>query len=150
MNILIIDDMQERHEYLKKWIKMHYIGVNIFSVKDRWEAEKILKKKKFGIIFLDHDLGNRVFVDSGDPNTGFQIACFIVNNNIKYNEIIVHSMNPWGAENIKNILPNVRVIPFINFAAEFIPKKKVEKEEIKKQETEELDEDDNEEDASLV
>ena len=106
------------------------------------------KKKNitFDIIFLDHDLGNRIYVDSGDPNTGFQVAMFIQNNKICYNEIIVHSMNYWGAKNIKDIIPDARLIPINIFNAEFIPNEKVKKAIAEKQDVEKLDRDDEEDD----
>lgn len=48
------------------------------------------------VIDLDHDLG--------EEKTGYDIAKFIVENQIKLNSFKLHSMNVVGRENIKQLL----------------------------------------------
>ena len=52
--------------------------------------------KKFDIIDLDHDLG--------EEKSGYDIAKYIVENQIKVDAIRIHSMNPVGVQNIKQLL----------------------------------------------
>lgn len=69
----------------------------------------------FDTIFLDHDLDGKVYVDSKEKNTGYAFASWIEENyreSIKSKQIIIHSMNNVGANNIKSILPNSIIIPF--------------------------------------
>jgi len=65
----------------------------------------------FDLIFLDHDLDNRVFVDSEEENTGYQLAKYIAENNVR-GKIIIHSMNTYGAARMQEILPDARRISF--------------------------------------
>ena len=45
---------------------------------------------------LDHDLG--------EEKTGYDIAKYIVENNIKINEIFLHTANPVGRDNMYQLL----------------------------------------------
>lgn len=60
-------------------------------------------KPPYDYIFLDHDLGERVFVDSADRNTG---AEFVRQYGDKLGEavVIIHSYNPVGRKTMKNLL----------------------------------------------
>lgn len=69
----------------------------------------------FDTIFLDHDLGGQIYVDSKEKNTGYSFALWIEENykkSIKNKQIIIHSMNSVGANNINSVLPNSIIIPF--------------------------------------
>ena len=77
------------------------------------EAKKALQLLgPFDVAFLDHDLDDRVFVDPNESNTGFQLAKYIAENNINIQDIIVHTMNPIGAQRIKDVLPKAVICPF--------------------------------------
>ena len=108
MNIFILEDDEER---MKKF-RRNLIGHIIFHSDNVENAKEILLKESIDIIFLDHDLDNRVYVDSNEPNTGYQLAKWIFENNIKYSRLIVHSLNDAGRRNIKSILKNAELIPF--------------------------------------
>ena len=61
------------------------------------EAISILKMNIFDIISFDHDLG--------EEKTGYDIAKYIVENNIEINEgFKIHSANPVGRFNISQLL----------------------------------------------
>ena len=69
--------------------------------------------KKIDMIFLDHDLDNRIYVNSNEENTGYQMAKKIKEHyGEDYPEIIIHSLNPAGADNILSILTRGQKIPF--------------------------------------
>ena len=60
------------------------------------EAISILKSEKVSTIDFDHDLG--------EEKSGYDVAKFIVENNIKLNFFKVHSQNLVGKENIIHLL----------------------------------------------
>jgi CheY-like chemotaxis protein len=100
MKIFVLEDNEERNVSFRKWLAGH----DVTYVEDAWTAHPILKNKKFDLIFLDHDLGNRSNVNSDDPNTGYAVAKEIKNGVNKDTQVIVHSMNPNGAINILRVL----------------------------------------------
>jgi response regulator of citrate/malate metabolism len=108
MNIFILEDDENR---MKKF-RGKLIGHVIFHADNVKDAKAILSKEKVDVIFLDHDLDNRIYVDSNELNTGYQLAKWIFENNIKYDRVIVHSLNEYGRENIKSILKDAELIPF--------------------------------------
>jgi hypothetical protein len=64
---------------------------------------------------LDHDLGHLENVPSRFANTGYHFCEWLVNQTKQY-PIIIHSHNPCGADNMKELLDryrfNVSYIPF--------------------------------------
>ena len=111
LKILIVEDMSSRIEFFKNKFKGHDLYF-FDNAKDSIDALKLISDKPWDVVFLDHDLGGRVFVSSSDPNTGYAVAEFIRDNDIKINQIIIHSMNPAGSQNIKSVLPQAKIIPF--------------------------------------
>lgn len=65
----------------------------------------------YDLIFLDHDLGERVFDDSRDVNTGCEVARYLEKHPTDA-KIIIHSLNPIGAACMQAYLPKARRIPF--------------------------------------
>jgi len=59
----------------------------------------------FPIMFLDHDLGNKIWVDSNEENTGYQFIKWLIENDLQKNSLsYIHSMNPIGANKMLNLL----------------------------------------------
>lgn len=113
MKIFFLEDNMNRYTKFFKWIETKCKWPNVLSASDADEAISILKEnKKFDIIFLDHDLGGKVFVDSNEDNTGYRVAKFIKDNGIKYKQCIIHSQNPAGAINMERILDGSIRVPF--------------------------------------
>lgn len=112
LKILILEDMSERIHFFKEKLKKH--DVYYFDeAKDAIDALKLMKDKPWDIVFLDHDLGGKVFVPSSDPNTGYAVAKYISeNSDLEIKQIILHSMNPAGTQNMKSVLPRADIIPF--------------------------------------
>lgn len=109
MKILILEDSEERRRIFHEMLS-HTHDLSFFGHVE--EAKTALSTDgPFDIIFLDHDLDNRVFVDSEEENTGYQLAKYIAENNVRA-KIIIHSMNPYGAERMKKILPDAQRISF--------------------------------------
>lgn len=77
------------------------------------DAIRHLSSNDFDVVLLDHDLGGRIFVESG-PGTGYEVARWLEMHPDKIPEkVIIHSLNPDGAQNINNVLPNAVQIPFL-------------------------------------
>jgi CheY-like chemotaxis protein len=109
MKIFILEDSQERRKVFHKMLSPTH-DLSFFG---HVEDAKIALRTggPFDILFLDHDLDNRVFVDSEEENTGYQLAKYIAENNV-HGKIIIHSMNPYGAARMQEILPDAQRISF--------------------------------------
>ena len=89
MRVLYIDDIRFP-EYF------HQIGATICVARNYEEAIQSINACNFDLISLDHDLG--------EEKTGYDIAKYIVENQIKVPPIAIHSANPVGRLNIEHLL----------------------------------------------
>lgn len=93
MRVFVLEDNQERYNWFSKYLTDEKEDFTI--VKTAKEAKDILSKEKFDMLLLDHDLGDRVFVDIEDENTGTQVVRHIIKNKLQEgSQILVHSQNP--------------------------------------------------------
>jgi len=110
-SILILDDDEIRHTLFSKKYGSHFVLYHVYTAQ---EAIKLLQMMSFNYIFLDHDLGGQIYVQSGD-GTGYEVALWLMNNKyIELNtnvQVFIHSYNPVGAQNMKNVLPNATLAP---------------------------------------
>lgn len=59
----------------------------------------------YDVMFLDHDLGGQIFVNSDDDNTGSAFSRWLPADDAKYHPtIIIHSYNPDGTEYMRQTL----------------------------------------------
>ena len=111
MRILVVDDMQSRHDFFRK----AYDGVDDIIIQSYDYDNAILELSStptvFDLMFLDHDLS--VESTMCDPNntyekTGSDIARYIAQEINPKDcvglEIYCHSMNPHGRANMVQIL----------------------------------------------
>lgn len=114
--IFVLEDMMERMSTFKKIaidIKMELIHCSTVE-----HAKNIYLISNPSVVFLDHDLGQEIFVNSNEENTGYQFAKWIALNDKDYGNrtIIIHSANPAGAKNIKEALKNkAHIVPIMYF-----------------------------------
>jgi response regulator of citrate/malate metabolism len=88
--IFILDDDPIRINLLVGYITQKFSNSEIITADCADEAKLLLKNtKKFSIMFLDHDLGNRIYVNSNEENTGYQVAKYIVEKGIQYDQCII-------------------------------------------------------------
>lgn len=81
--------------------------------------EHIDKKIKIDCLFLDHDLGGEIYVDSDREDCGMEVVRWLVFNLIKRSEIniiFIHTMNPSASESMFDALRaaglDARKLPF--------------------------------------
>ena len=103
--ILVVEDNEAR----RNWFAKMFDDCDIDFAIDAEVGKKLMQEIKYNLIFLDHDLGDRSFVDSNDQNTGYQVALVKPNSVNRNTPTIVHSLNPAGAKNILDVLENKHV-----------------------------------------
>lgn len=120
LKILILEDSTERNN----WFTRKLIGNVVDYALSAEVANKLLLEKTYDVIFLDHDLDEEHYVAMYAPlntvltGTGVDTAKFIVSNKVSPKaQIIVHSLNTVGSQNIFAILNdagyNVTRIPYL-------------------------------------
>lgn len=118
MKIFVLEDSLERIKLFRDALSSHQVTY----CDDATLAKELLFKDKYDAIFFDHDLGGKVFVSSKKENTGYQVAKFCKKNNIRFEWIFIHSMNPIGAMNIETevsgLSDNIIRKPFGNWIKE--------------------------------
>jgi len=112
MKILILEDNEYRIDTFTIELKGHDIDHtdNVEICKNR------IRTTKYDLIFLDHDLGGEIFVDSDVEQTGYHVAKIIpysINRNTK---VIIHTHNPPGGTKMKEVIgENAFCKPFGTF-----------------------------------
>lgn len=109
-NIFILEDSWERVAIFQSELSYH----NLFISDSVEEAIKILEENPpMDFIFLDHDLGGKILVESNKPNTGYQLAKWLKEHPEKTTGIIIiHSMNIVGAKNMMGVLEDSYFISY--------------------------------------
>ena len=110
--VLILEDDPTRIPGLTNLFKL--VGANVIWTNMASECIAEMKKQKFDIIFLDHDLGGQVYVKSGE-NTGYEVALWLSKNVDKKptQQLYTHTLNPVGRQNILNIFGYGIYAPFV-------------------------------------
>ncbi len=106
---MFLDDDPDRYRQFKS--ALVGFDVNIDWAQTSTEAIEFLGKNTYDIIYLDHDLGGQIMVPSGN-NTGYEVAQWISNNIKDLPQIVLHSLNPVGVQNMQSVLPTAKAIPF--------------------------------------
>ena len=79
MKILILEDSAIRIQIFKKILNKKH---KLYFYDQVEEAKNAIDNLgPFDVIYLDHDLDQRIFVDSDENNTGFQLAKYIAEKN---------------------------------------------------------------------
>lgn len=120
---LFLDDSPERHEiFQKKFSSQDVIIHSVFTLDQFLDVLEDSSIDHFDMISLDHDLNDfdsKSVSYDGQEATGLDACGFLVNERFASkmpNKIIIHSVNPCGAVNMKKFLENhdfiVEWIPF--------------------------------------
>ena len=105
--VLILDDDEIRLECFKK----NLIGHEVVCVTTAKETIDQLANDSWDYVFLDHDLGGQIYVQSG-PGTGYEVAEWLRDNpDKKPKNIIIHSFNEPGRIKIQSVIPEAVICP---------------------------------------
>ena len=118
MKIFILEDNIYRIRGFVAKLSAQYPDAKLFFAEEIEEAKKLHDENApFDKYYLDHDLGGKVMVSTLNLNTGSTFAKHLKEKGVDgYSaEIVIHSLNPVGAENIKNLLPGSIRKPYFNF-----------------------------------
>lgn len=118
MEIFILEDDPSRISWFASTYKTALISDNAEG------AKRILEGRKWDIVFLDHDLGGKVFVNEKDTNTGSEVVRWVIENKVEIDRIIIHSLN-WAAS--KNMLYSLREAGYIAVKIPFLFKEQFPK-----------------------
>ena len=117
--IVVLDDDDRRHVIFERIFKDRFSIVHCYSA-DQF-IEVINKRGMPDFTFLDHDLSEESILCNpkyANELTGSDVAVWLATKlldepDIFESKIIVHSMNPIGAENMMNILKDAGYINVI-------------------------------------
>lgn len=116
--VLFLDDDENR---TKAFVSLVPFAKCVATAADmiRLLIHHTTNKIKVDSLFLDHDLGGEVYVDSSREDCGMEVVRWLCNNHIdkeEVNNIYVHTMNPAASESMYHTLLEadlrVAVLPF--------------------------------------
>lgn len=115
MKIFILED----NPFRQVWFKKTFFKDELFIFDDVQKAKEFLiENKDIDILFLDHDLDHRIYVDSNEENTGYQLVRFIAQEELTFKLAVIHSLNNYGAMRMHDLLEqykSVEVLKRIDF-----------------------------------
>ena len=111
MKRLFLDDDLKRG---KKFLELNPDATWVETAQECIDA---LIKEEWDVIYLDHDLGGRIFVDEKEKNTGSGVVRYILSNDCvpKNTYFVVHSYNTKSAVNM------VRELRIAGYYASYVP-----------------------------
>lgn len=108
MKILILEDAEYRISSFKRM----FIGHDWNLTGEPKTAINFLQSDEWDMLFLDHDLYGQIHVPSGE-DTGWEVCKFLADNPQHMpKQVILHSHNAKGVEEMKKLLPNAEVKSF--------------------------------------
>lgn len=116
MKVFVLEDNLNRIELFQSLFA--YRGDEHSYATNFDDAVSMYLEADADVVFLDHDLGGRVYVDSEEPNTGYQFVKWIVENdpNLERKRFFIHSWNPIGSTKMLTYLiesgANAFALPF--------------------------------------
>jgi len=115
MRILVLEDDENRQEWFLKRFWQETVDIATSAS----NAIEMLKRSKYAVIFLDHDLEYQHYGSDSrdDSNTGYAVASWLAENARlqPFAQVIVHSVNPSGAPRMVSALSRT------HFRAQHVP-----------------------------
>lgn len=109
MKILILEDDINRIKQFKK----NMIGNTLVITNHAVDCINELKKDKFNLVFLDHDLNGKQ-MEYDEDDCGTVVAKWINKNPLPIDtRVIIHSFNAPAAEYMLKLIPNSIYLPGI-------------------------------------
>jgi CheY-like chemotaxis protein len=98
--VFVLEDDINRINIIKKlWSKYAE-----FDIATSYKEAIKLFKNNYSLLMLDHDLGGKIFVSSKMENTGAGFLRWLIKQDFNGCDIIIHSHNPSGSQNMERIL----------------------------------------------
>lgn len=111
MRVLILDDIQERHDAFGK---LHEADECVHAYTHEQACDALLNQEPFDLAYLDHDLAD--FQSTGymgnEERTGTDVCVFLVrfvDKDRRPERVVIHSWNPDGARRMRRILQDAGV-----------------------------------------
>ena len=103
MNVLFLDDREERVKIFKKKMKGTAVVKVCYTAQQCIDA--LSTDEVWNIVFLDHDLNLKPYSqEASDPTSGSEVVRWIIANEPLIRNIIVHSTNgPRGGEMVQKL-----------------------------------------------
>jgi hypothetical protein len=92
MSVFVLDDSKERLRKFRSAIPSAHMAETVDEAK-----EVLSRDEHWEIAFLDHDLGGEVMVDTSEYNTGTTLVRWLIEQGIKIDTVVVHSLNDTAA-----------------------------------------------------
>lgn len=110
MKILFLDDDPNRGE---RFLREH--GDVVWTKTARSTIDVLFDFDPFDVVYLDHDLGGEVYVDSGREDTGMEVVRWVEANRPAVGRFVVHSLNYPAAAQMVGRLRDA------GYEAEYVP-----------------------------
>ena len=111
LRVMILEDDHNRINQFKSILELQIQDVSYHLTAESF-IEQLDQETRVDLMLLDHDLGERVYVDTNDPNTGSEVVRHILTNRddekFKTTKIIVHSFNNVAAKYMVDVLARVK------------------------------------------
>ncbi len=111
MKVLVLDD----HRQQKFQDKLSSIGLeNVTFVSTAQDCIDALANETYDLIFLDYDLTYMGIEDQADENNGMAVVRWLKDHQMNPNHgarIVIHSVDPFGAQHMKEHIPDAIVMP---------------------------------------
>lgn len=109
--VFLLEDSEDRIVWFKKHIP------DVVIAETALQAIDILKGTEFDFIFLDHDLGllNYAGYAEHENGSGRDVARYLSGQGYIGKNVVIHSWNPVGAAQMKDLLEGAYAIPFGQF-----------------------------------
>jgi CheY-like chemotaxis protein len=97
MRIFILEDDPVRIGFFLRTLSEHIGDTDEIHLATDADSALFIFAPPYDLLLLDHDLGGRTYVESHDPNTGYQFLLRVRDRIDTQTHAIVHSWNPSGA-----------------------------------------------------
>lgn len=94
MAILVLEDNKHRIAYFRE----HFPEAIIRDNTEEFIKDLMASDHKDDEVWLDHDLGGEIYVDSELRNCGMEVVRFLEREPMKIKRIFVHSHNTYAAK----------------------------------------------------
>jgi NAD+-processing family protein with receiver domain len=112
--VFILEDDPNRIHWFERAFKGQVGTIEAMNPEDALYLLKDLNIETIDLFFFDHDLGGPF-----KPPFSIDVAKYLAETDPYIgNRVIIHSLNPGGAENLKEVMSGAKVLPFGTFEIE--------------------------------